>query len=604
MRTARRATIALALFSALQVVACDSPTGPLVQGKTRGAQISSVSPLEVGRTAFLRGRQLSDITELTIDGRPVDFSLRSDQELEFTVPEFRTCETDGRRVEILANHGDLRAEGAMRVRGTLRLEVAESRVLSAEELSCVQIAAGAEEYVLSVANLSRSLDPGPSITLHGLGTSGPAPAGLRAPASSAPAVMQDAGSVHLGISADTYGTYRPEVGKELFDDYVGAQVGDTLRFVDWRDQRALSPETTRKEDVPYYEALVIAATPQQIVVVDLRDPNAASAINVAPNYQKAAEIADRYMLQAIRATIDPEATLPRGRVVTILRTLEPGTLGMTSPLEYFISPWSSGIYAVRLNIEHAGIPEVAASAIIHEVAHMVDASVAARGEMRSLGWISEAFAVNAEDYAARLARGGSTGIVAPRPDAPPAPDMPRMPLPTSASHSPASRSPYGLITRGGGAYDRGARILRYAAERVGGVAEVYRRLSEAAPSGDTDEKERSAAWGIDRLAQMVGLTAEQLLTESMLAELTDDLVPEEDAVKHGLPQLKGWRHINEPLDMRVQDSLERTGTKSQSGQIVGGGYVAWMIPGMDGHGLSVSLKGKPDQHEVRITRVR
>src|SRR5690606_7047065 len=123
----------------------------------------------VGQTATIRGKRLSDVKELTVDGRTVSFSLRSDEELQFTVPELRSCETDGRRVDIKLNQDEARAVGVMKVRDALHLEVAQSKVLSAADLACVQIPAGEEEYVLTVINQSRSGDYGPAFTIRALG---------------------------------------------------------------------------------------------------------------------------------------------------------------------------------------------------------------------------------------------------------------------------------------------------------------------------------------------------------------------------------------------------------------------------------------------------
>lgn len=601
MKKARWAKTALALFSVLQIAACDSPAEPKLNKSNDKIQILNVSQLEVGQTATIRGKRLSDVKELTVDGRTVSFSLRSDEELQFTVPELRSCETDGRRVDIRLNQGEARAVGVMKVRDALHLEVAQSKVLSAADLACVQIPAGEEEYVLTVINQSRSEDYGPAFTIRALGTSEGATSGAVARAHGY--VAAPATSVHT--DGDLVADGIPyQVGEELFDDYLNASVGDTLKFVDWNDYLAVH-QAKEKEEVPYYEARVIAATPQHIIVVDLRDPNAQLAMSRAAMYQKAAEITDEYLLPAIRATVDPQAALPRGRLITILRTLQGSAAGSTSISEYMSRVrWSSGIYAVRLDIQKVRTAEQASATIIHEVAHLVDNTLILQGKASACGWISEALAVNAEDYAARLSLGGTAKVVAPGPKAALPPNTVATYLRSSATPNPSETSPYSIKAPWYGAYERGARILRYAAERVGGVAEVYRRLAATAPAWNAPDEECSAAWGIDRLAEVVGMTAEQLLTESMLAEVTDDLVSEQDAARHGLPQLEAWRHVNEPLADRAPIPLDRTVTQARPAQIVGGGYIAWRIPGLRGHGLSLKADDIPAQHEVRLTRLR
>lgn len=101
------------------------------------------------------------------------------------------------------------------------------------------------------------------------------------------------------------------------------------------------------------------------------------------------------------------------------------------------------------------------------------------------------------------------------------------------------------------------------------------------------------------------MTAEQLAAESMLAEPTDDLGPAEAAAKYRLLQLEAWRYSNEPLDERLQGKmLDRIDDATLSAQIAGGGYIAWVVRGRSGHGVSMTATKVPEQHEIRLTRVR
>src|SRR5690606_7095276 len=86
--------------------------------------------------------------------------------------------------------------------------------------------------------------------------------------------------------------------------------------------------------------------------------------------------------------------------------------------------------------------------------------------------------------------------------------------------------------------------------------------------------------------------------------LTDGLVPAEIAAQKGLPQIDAWDYSKEPLSLRTQGQLLRAQTTSVYASIVGGGYVAWSVPGRLDHGLSIQGDVPSENHEVRLTRVR
>lgn len=596
------ARTAVALWAVFQVAACSSSPTDAVQKNDDGVKVNSVSELRPGQMARIAGSRLNELTNLTVDGRNVSFRVLSPGEAEFQVPEMRDCETPGRRVDVIAN-GKAKRHGVVQVDDVLRLEVAESRVLSAEELKCLQIAPGSEEYFLSLGSMDRSTEMGPLATIYALGTSG---VELGGAAASARAARPDFGThpgAHTEAARWAASAASAAVSNEPFDDYMNAKVGDRLRFVNWNTAGAYT--ATSKEDVPFYEAEVVAVTDGQIVVADLRSSRADEAIEQRAMYRQAAETADRYMLSALRETIRPDVSIPGGKVVHVLKNLSLG--GRPSMRDLAGLRWSSNVYVTEIDITTVNTPDLIASLMIHEAAHVAEAELLLRdplNEAASHGWFVEAIATNAEDYAHRLALGSVEG--APATDA--FKSGARLgDLSSSVSDAPSTVSPFLMGEPDAGAYDRGARILRYAGEQAGGIPVLYERLRAKSPSGPSDADNPDPwveAWSIDRIAEEIGMTAEQLLAEGMLSELTDDLVPADVAALRNLPQLAAWDHSGESAGERVKDALPRDQSRVATTSIVGGGYAAWHIPGQAGHGISLKAGNLPDTYQARLTRIR
>ena len=401
----RWAGTTLALWTALQAAACGADiTGPGEQTQD-GVRISAVSELVPGRTVTLNGQHLDHLVSLDVDGQAVDFSVQGSTTATFVMPSERTCDTDARPVPIVAN-GFLRRRGPLVLSDALHLEVGESRTLTAEQLSCIQIGAGAEDYLLAVGNYNPGIAIDPVAHFRSV-SSGEAGVAASPATSVASALGPGAGMAADEAAAAPIQLHdtAASVLATPFDDYAGAQVGDTVRMVDWSHDAWVTANT--KSDVPTYEAAVIAATPEFLVAVDLRLDNADQLVDaMRSGAQQAAEMAGPYTLPAIRAVIDPGFRMPQGaggRVVAVVCPVVADGI-MTEDIAAF--RWSSDMFVLALRPQTNPRPQSLANALIHETAHLAAALPDARGTGAvSWGWYTEALAVTVADMAARMALG-------------------------------------------------------------------------------------------------------------------------------------------------------------------------------------------------------
>jgi|SRR5690625_708430 len=259
--------------------------------------------------------------------------------------------------------------------------------------------------------------------------------------------------------------------------------------------------------------------------------------------------------------------------------------------------------------------------MIHEIAHLVDHIAHEHGTgPRSLGWYTEAVAVAVEDMAARMMVGQekqapvsrllSDGVINSR-------------IARSPMHNATVDSPWGKIGSEGdggslGPYLRGAQILRFAQQKLGqnnfspsGMLLHQRLMARASRYTNTSDIEGMiASWGIDAIAEEIGMTAEELLEQSMLADLTDDLLEEEAIQRFGIPQVAAWDNSPESLEYfwtyNRDRVLSRQSTDAVSVKVPAGGYQYWYIPASDAHGLSIKANNVQleSHHKVQIMRLR
>lgn len=625
MRKTRRWTgLLIVLGAASYAVACDSPAEVEDVDPDAVVVISSLSPLVPGQVVTATGSHLNAIARFTADGQLVHFTAQSAEHGTFQMPATRACDVDGRQVEVVAN-GQYRASGSLRLQGAMSLEIGESRILSAEDLSCMQINGAMEDYLLSVASFTPDHVTEDVMSLRSVGAQGGAAgvSGMVAPEMAA----------RLMGALDNYDHHQTEVHPQVlantgsdvsaqapFDDYANAQVGDVLEFVNWASPSVFTAET--REDVPTYEGVVVAVTDGQLIVADLRQDNVErfSDPEVREKYHRAGEIVDAVGVRALRAVIDPALEIPAGaggRVVTMIRPLGSDLGGGARASEISGNRWASNMYMTLLNSSTAnGTPGGIAAIIIHEEAHLADIhnEIEGRGP-RSLGWYSEALAVSVEDMAARMAVGSEYEADFSRAydDGIPVSRIARSPSYSSMSHSPWGTSPGALGT---GAYDRGARIVRYVQSLLGqtgfqpsGQTLHQRLMARAADGSQATLEEALRPWGIEALAEQAGMNVHTLLEASMMADLTDDLVPDAAIERFGIPQIASWDHTpDEPGTYRdARDAVvDRDQGLDADVSVPAGGYVYWYIPAEDGKGLSLQADNVnlQEHHQVRIIRLR
>lgn len=601
-----------ALWSAFQVAACESPTEPTPPTEPRPA-IQQVSDLVPGRMAHLDGRGLEGVTALSIDGVPVSIQTQSGTRLSFQVPELRPCETDGRRVQVVAE-GVGSAGGRMQVAEALELRVGESRILSTEELSCLRLRRGAEAYLVSVQNFSTGRERADILSFRTLGAGGQVPGFLAAPAGHA-AFAAGRGHAHGHVLGEAPVAQGPWVGIGEFDDYASMEVGDVREFVDWGRLEDLFAATSR-EEVPIFFGKVLATHGTQVVVLDLSIPGAGTLDT--PEFREkmhaAAGIADRVMVQALRDVVDPGFQLPNtagGRALHMVRTLPSGVAGAAQGNEINGVRWSSGLFMTLLAYVEArdAVPEAIARVMLHEAAHL---AVFSDPRYRLSGWYDEAIAVAVEDRAARLSRG----------DVLPSPafevgtsisGIASSPETTSSTFSPwgpINATDPGSTSRG--AYQFGARILRHAMHRFD-PANPWRFHQELLNRNHREfgsREARLAAWSIDHFAEILGTTREELLRDVMLEDLTHGFLDPNVARSEGIPVNPHWAPrpgiaISTPT-LRQENILSRAQSTARRDLVPAGSYLYWYIDGAPTDGLSIEANhvSTDPNHQVRITRLR
>jgi plastocyanin len=593
--------------------------------------ISSVGLLTPGQAATARGANLQLVTRVTVDGREAVITQAGNGELTFTVPALRACETDGRGVEVVANDA-VRITGIVSAPELVQLQPGESRVLAAADLACIRLPATAGAYVVSAHNDSRLPQAEPFFRLRTYTTSADTTAGAFSPFSLSASPANGDREQHLiARPSAAAATHQHSAAAAPFDPrYATAAAGDTLTFVDWSDIRALTAAT--RDQVPVYRAVVLAVEGRQVVVLDLRTPDAAQLLassTVRQRFRRAAEIAERYTIPALRAVIDPQASFPGGaggRVFTVLQGLPAGVAGgisTTDLLDTSYSRWVSNIGVVNLSAELAREPNVRpeqiASTIIHEQAHLADVVAArTRGVAGSAGWFSEALAVCVEERAARLAVGQESQVTMTQAqaDGVPAAAM-RMPDGTAERYSPWGGFGTGVSASSTGAYVRGSRLVLFAMELMGetgfapSARSLYQRLlvHSAAP-GTRSATELERIWGIDAVAREAGISAEELMDWASLAELSDDLVEGQVADARGLPQFRTWNNAlasRDVLQQRIFPTHWLPLNHARGGEIsVPGGahhYFYVVTEPTGGLSLSATQVRLQSHHRVRVTRL-
>jgi hypothetical protein len=113
------------------------------------------------------------------------------------------------------------------------------------------------------------------------------------------------------------------------------------------------------------------------------------------------------------------------------------------------------------------------------------------------------------------------------------------------------------------------------------------------------------------MAAVLGISTRELLRNSMLADLTNDLVPADAVERWNLPQIAAWDHrlaVDRDYGFTAGGRLlPRSAPFTLNVSVPAGGYAYWYLPaGGSAGGLSLQAVSSliRDHHEVRITRLR
>lgn len=608
-----------ALALVLVTVACttDVPTsgGRRAPADTALA-LTRVASFTPGTVATLYGRNLSRISTLTVGDTPVQASHTSDTTAAFTVPTWRSCETDGRRVTLLAN-GSVQLVVPIELRDTVALAVGESRILGPADAACLRLGANDQDYVLSAVNLSTdAVQRSDRLLVLRTWTDGDAaPLSSTLPAAGTARGSSTARPLLPSAVRTTTDPYSADP-VEFDPRYATAGVGDTVTLIDWPALARLGgythPCQVPRDRVPTYPARVAAVSGRVVIAVDLRVRNPADHFAPASLalLGKAARLADVSLVETVRAVFDPDFQPLRGaggRYFMVLADDLAGAVGASSDggtaqpgsvcalaSEMPVSLASSTVLTTDLMARNL------ARIAIHEYAHTADVVTAARRTGwrygHSSGWMGEAWAVAAEETTVRIASGQPTAARLSR-------ITDEHPFSTLGLANLWGARPDLSPWTGPGQYEQGASLLMYARERAGEAAlgpgrdRLYLRLLAR------------GAWSIDALAAELGTTPNDLLDTWGLAVVTDDLVDGGPAGALRLPQLAAWDNREPPMEARdatyrhPSRRLSRAVATVRPVEAAPGSVAAVYLMADGGRAVSIQVTGI-DAARVRLTRLR
>jgi hypothetical protein len=605
----------------------DSATEPAQSGRLQ--RVEGFTP---GGTATLVGRGLARLTSLTVDGAEVsELVVLSDSEVTFRVPVLRECETDGRRVRLLAGGTDsLRAP--LQVDGVVTMGIGESRVLAAEDVECLRLAARDEDYVISAA--ATDIPAGDEEVLRPLlllrswteGSNWPDWVRL-SPEQSVPVVPHhdDHQQIVTQLARMTGGSVTFSDDPTPFDPrYATATAGELVTMVDWRwtatENEALCQ--LPKAQVPTYNARVVASTRRIVLAVDTRSQFQQAYTDPATNgwLHDAASIAESVLLPAMRAVFDPGFEPLRGgggRYFVIFGSSGgmgfawdgawPGVTGGSQS----VCGHSSEMTTVRLNAEvfsEARYRDASylSSILIHEYAHNVDARVHLRaGKPSNSSWyLNEAWATAAEETASRLA---SQQPLSARPSA----VSSAMPYNGTIFRALWGRTPRGGPWQYWGRYSISAQMLLFLRELAGEADAAPRTpptFHQQLYADARDWTDRPAT--VPLVAAAVGLTHAELVDRHALAAVTAGLLTDAVIQQRQLPHFRSWdfREMaaqEGPLNPSFNGRLSRRTNQRVDLTVADGGYGAVYLMADDGRGISLqNLRATHASGVVRLTRLR
>jgi len=570
--------------------------------------VTSVGSIVPGKEVILRGKNLARLESLVVAGQSVPFTAVSDRQVKFTAPSdlLEACDVDGRAISVVAN-GVVEARGALAVPPSVSLKVGESRILSEQEVSCLQLPAGNEEYLFHVSDLRTAFgSPQTVFRLRTRTAEGGLAAASGAAASAAWLTMGAGPHFHLSAGpalreAATASGKRIVVEPRL----ATAQVGDTIRMLDLTKPESLGSDPDK---AAYLEVVILAVSGDHVIASRTDYPGLEELMRPAKRQEleHAAAIIDKVTVPAVRAVIDPNFVAPQGaggRTFTLFDHALPevgGSAGSADLYPQDVTPLSHEIVRVTVNGVEAGTPQGLASLILHQMGHAADALYRYHQglpfDFSDGSWYTEAIAEQVIETAARIAIGQELQADLRRTgegDVPGIGHMARWP----SRRTDASPFHHASV----GPYDTGARLLLYARQKLDLLGldatgkTLHQRLRE------------KGGFGIQHIAEVVGMSPRDLLAEVHLAELTDDLI----GGSHTLPQIEAWDNTPEvPRDYSVIGGqghvLSRTEPYAEMVVVSAGNKQYWYVPGERDRGLTLQVDqtNLEDHHQVRLTRLR
>ena len=598
--------------------------------------LTRIDNFTANSTATLYGRALRATTALRVESTVVALLAVSDTSVSFTVPRLRACETDGRPVTVTLQANGLASLSArIRVPTSLSMQPGQSWVLAADTLSCLQLPAANQDFVLTVLNPQVPEDrtastpwPPAIVDLLRFQTG---PTGASSAAAQVPVVALLPASDARGhedfvrqmMERSAVATSFTANPTPFDPKYATAAIGDVIRLpVVWKlNQLQQSGQTptcsrdrvsVRADTALSYAVQVVAISDFVVVGVDMRLPNVAQYLsaNYTTFFRAVAEAAAPYIVPAARNVFDAGYTPMTGGggrhyvVFTTNQLYDPTRVGawsgiagdVVTEMPQATCALSSEMHTVFLGTEYFSPAQGVAwpaSIVIHEFAHQAESKVN-NGQGATSGQ-PEQWAVNAQEVAMRLALGQPVEAHYNQLGAAQATESQVLSTTWARLGAPRLWDPTA-------SYAQAALFVHLLREwgHDDGLTPSSRTFYQRTV-GKYDW--RSFRGAINAQAAELGMTATDLLDRYVLASATDNLVDAAAASSFQLPQIRSWDSRTFP---GTPASVSRTTPVQMTFSAGPGGYGAayFMAFGStDGVSLAFTQLSKLPVI-IRITRLR